>query len=825
MGKQSLSPSRHKHAPLRIVLSLLLLFVCCFVASAQIASGPALSVPLLLPSAIVFDAAGNLYFAETANHVIRLLDTTGGLSSVAGTGTQGLSGDGGSGPAAMLDSPQGLALDATNNLYIADTHNHRIRRLSLTTGIITTIAGSAAGFSGDNGLAITAQLDLPTALALDHSSNLYIADTGNHRIRRVNLSTGIITTVAGTGIQGSSGDNALATAAAIDSPTGLAVDAANNLYLADTHNHRICRLNLTTGIITTIAGTGIAGFSGNDAPAITAALALPQGLTIDAAGNLYLADAANHRIRRIDATTGVITTVAGTGIQGFSGDSGLAIAASLDTPRATALSPSGLVTLADTANQRIRQLEAQPSPSTDIQTIAGLGRSIAAPLTLSAPAVIVYGTGQITASFVASSTATGPVTFVNISGATMATLGTAPLVADVATLSTAGMPAGNYTLSAIYAGDQTHLSEHSSPFSLQIVPQPLTATVMPTTAVYGQPIPTLNGSIAGVLPQDAGNVFATFATTAASISPVGSYPIVALLTGAAAGNYSVTPVTLTITPASTVITLSNLIATATSGVSTTLTVHVASTTSGTPTGIITLLDSAVPILTTALSNTGDAVFSTSSLAQGMHNFTAVYNGSTNFTASVSAPQQVTIGPGTPTLPSDFTLAATGSSTQTILSGSAANFTFAVQPQGALASEITLAASGLPNLATASFNPGYIPPGSPANTFTLTITTPQTIASTRGRSPIGWALLLCPVACLAFRPRTRGFVRRLVVLAIVTLPMIFATGCGDRVNSSGSSGTAAATKTYTITVTGTATTATGSILHHAATVTLILQPAA
>jgi sugar lactone lactonase YvrE len=724
----------------------------------------------------------------------------------------------------MLDSPQGLALDTANNLYIADTHNHRIRRLSLTTGIITTIAGTTAGFSGDNGLATTAQLDLPTALALDHSSNLYIADTGNHRIRRLNLTTGIITTVAGTGIQGSSGDNALATAATIDSPTGLAVDAANNLYLADTHNHRIRRLNISTGIITTIAGTGIAGFSGDDVPAITSALALPQGLTIDAAGNLYLADASNHRIRRIDAITGVITTVAGTGIQGFSGDGGPAISASVDMPRTTTLSPSGLVTLADTANQRIRQLEAQPAPSTNIQTITGLGPSLASSLTLTAPAVIVYGTGLITASLSASGTATGPVTFVNISGAKTATLGTASLVGDVVTLSTAGLSVGDYTLSAIYAGDQSHLSEQSSLFSLQIVPQPLTAAVMPTTAVYGQPIPTFNGSIAGVLAQDAGNVFATFSTTAASLSPVGSYPIVALLTGAAAGNYSVTPATLTITPVATVITLSKLIATATSGAPTTLTVHVASTTTGTPSGIITLLDSSVPILTTALTSTGDAVFSTSSLAQGIHNFTAVYNGSTNFTASVSASQQVTIGPGTPTLPSDFTLAATGSSTQTILSGSSANFTFAVQPQGALASEITLAASGLPNLAIASFNPGYIPPGSPTNTFTLTIATPQTIASTRGRSPIGWALLLCPGACLMLRLRTRGFVRRLVLLAIVTLPIIFATGCGDRVNSSGSLGTATATKTYTITVTGTATTATGSILQHVATVTLILQPA-
>ncbi len=174
MGTQSIThPTRSSHAPLRIALLLLLSLASPL--NAQTASVSALTVPLILPSAIVFDSAGNLYLAETANHVIRKVDTTGHITTIAGTGTQGFSGDSGPATAATLDSPQGLALDTANNLYIADTHNHRIRKLNLTTGTITTFAGTGAqGFSGDNALATAAHLNLPTALAIDVTGNLYL---------------------------------------------------------------------------------------------------------------------------------------------------------------------------------------------------------------------------------------------------------------------------------------------------------------------------------------------------------------------------------------------------------------------------------------------------------------------------------------------------------------------------------------------------------------------------------------------------------------------------------------------------------------------------
>jgi sugar lactone lactonase YvrE len=824
MGTQSTThPPRSLHAPLRIALLLLLSLASPRLAAAQTSS---LTVPLILPSAIVFDDAGNLYLAETGNHVIRKIDLTGNITTIAGTGTQGFSGDAGPATSATLDSPQGLALDTVDNainLYIADTHNHRIRRLNLITGIITTIAGGATpGFSGDTALAISAQLNLPTALALDAAGNLYLADTGNHRIRKITAATGIITTIAGTGTQGFSGDSGPATSAAIDSPTGLVLDAQNNLYLADTHNHRIRKITAATGIITTIAGTGAPGFSGDTTTATTANLALPHGLTIDANGNLYLADTANHRIRRIDATTGIITTAAGDGTQAYSGDGGPAIAASLNGPRNPAVSPSTLLTLSDTGNQRIRQLTATPAPATTIQTIAGIGVTAPGALTLTAPSVMVYGAGQLTAAIASPTPASGSITFFDTASGTTTTLGTAALANNIATLPTTALPAGLHNLTATYTGDHTHNAAQSSTFALTITPQQLTASIAPITLLYGQPIPGISGTLTGVLPQDATNLFAAFTTTATALSPAGPYPIIASLTGLAAGNYAIaSPVaTLTINPAPTLITLSNLVDSPASGSSITLTVHVASsTTANTLSGNVTLLDGGNPLFTTPLSPTGDAVFTIPSITEGSHSFTAFYSGSINFTSSTSSPQLITVGTG-PTNP-DFTLGPTGATTQTIPSGSSASYNFTVQFQGNMSSPIALAATGLPNLAKASFNPPTLPPGSTSNAFTLTIATPNTTAlESRPNHPsITWALLL-PIAALALRPRSYRATPKVFTLTLLSLTLLLATGCGDRISTANS--LALSAKSYTITVTGTATTSTGSILQHSTTVTLLLE---
>lgn len=409
-----------------------LLYLLALVLALQTLALPAPSqtlattVPLILPSSIVFDTQGNLYLAEAANHTVCKVDSAGHITTIAGTGTQGFSGDNGPAMAAQLDSPQGLALDAANHLYIADTHNNRIRTLDLATGLIATVAGSStSGFDGDNGPATSAHLNQPTALAVDSGNRLYITDTQNHRIREVSPS-GVITTIAGNGTQGFSGDGGPATSAELDSPFGLAVDTNQNLYIADAHNNRIRRLDGKTGLITTIAGTGPLGFSGDNTQASAAALALPHGLAIDSAGNVYIADTANHRIRRIDATTGTITTIAGNGIQGFSGDAGPATQASLNTPQSPALSPSSLVTLADSENQRVRQI----SSDNTIHTIAGLGTIIPGALTLTGPSVTAYGSGQLTATLATLTAAQGSITFFDSGSSGATTVGVASITSN-----------------------------------------------------------------------------------------------------------------------------------------------------------------------------------------------------------------------------------------------------------------------------------------------------------------------------------------------------------------------------------------------------------
>lgn len=399
---------------------------------------------LMRPAGVAFDAAGNLYIADTDDNLILQVSQVGILSTVAGTGEQGYSGDNGSAKSAVLDSPAGVAVDAAGNIYIADTHNNRIRKV--TSGTITTIAGTgAAGFSGDGGAAASALLNLPTALAVDTAGNLYIADTNNHRIRKI--SGTVITTVAGDGEQLYLNDGVAATHTGLDSPSGIAVDAAGNLYIADTLNQRVRKVTLSSGLISTVAGNGTKSFAGDGGFATSASLARPRGLAAAADGSIYFADSDNHRIRNINSF-GTISTVAGNGTQGFSGDTGPANLGMLDTPHAVAIS-SGTAAIADTNNQRVREIL-----NSYINTVAGLGNSGTVALVLSGASPIVTGSGSLTATLInGASIATGSVTFLDES--TGVTFGTAPLRNNVATISLAGIAAGTHRFAASYS-DETH---------------------------------------------------------------------------------------------------------------------------------------------------------------------------------------------------------------------------------------------------------------------------------------------------------------------------------------------------------------------------------
>ena len=315
--------------------------------------GPAINAWLESPAGVAVDGAGNLYIADTDNHRIRRVDSSGTITTVAGTGEDGYHGDGGPAINALLDSPAGVAVDGAGNLYIADTDNHRIRRVD-SSGTITNVSGTGEpDFSGDGGPAIAAQLNLPSGVALDSAGNLYVADTWNNRIRRIDTA-GTITSIAGNGRRGFSGDGGTAVAARLYYPTGVAVDGSENVYVADASNHRIRRID-TTGTITTIAGTGEEGFSSDGGPAIAAQLNLPSGVALDRVGNLYIADTDNHRIRRVDSS-GTISTFAGTG-DPTGWDHTVAIESSLYLPTGVAVDDVGNVYIADTGKLRIQRVD------------------------------------------------------------------------------------------------------------------------------------------------------------------------------------------------------------------------------------------------------------------------------------------------------------------------------------------------------------------------------------------------------------------------------------------------------------------------------------
>ncbi|MGE0131649.1 MAG: Ig-like domain-containing protein [Blastocatellales bacterium] len=315
----------------------------------DIESGSA-AVQLWSPETVAVDSSGNLYIADTGNHRIRKVARDGVITTFAGNGQLGSRGDGGQAVNAELNSPSGLAIDQSGNVYIADTNNHRIRRVA-PNGIISSIAGAGVDdFGGDGGPATQARLDTPMGLTLDKTGNLLIADAGNNRIRKLNLNTGVISTAVGNGY-GSGGDGGAAANAALFFPTGAAFDGAGNLYVSDTGNHRIRKVT-PSGVISTLAGTGTAGFSGDGGAAKDARINAPGGLAVDARGNLYFADQLNHRVRLI-TPDGSINTVAGTGQPGGAGEGGAASAAMLNAPAGVVVDPAGNLFIADTGNHRV----------------------------------------------------------------------------------------------------------------------------------------------------------------------------------------------------------------------------------------------------------------------------------------------------------------------------------------------------------------------------------------------------------------------------------------------------------------------------------------
>lgn len=444
----------------------------------------ATNVPLDQPSGVAFDAAGNLYIADAGHHVVREVDLAGVITIVAGTGEQGFGGDGGPASSALLDSPTGVVVGPSGDLYIADTHNHRIRKV--TGGVIATIAGTGTrGFSGDGATATATMLDQPTAIAIDTAGNVYIADTNNHRIREISGTT--ITTVAGDGSQIYSGDGGLATAAGLDSPNGVALDATFNLYIGDTHNQRVRVVTAATGVISTLAGTGIKGFA--DGTASAANLARPRGVAVDSSGTVCVADSDNNRIRSISGNT--IGTIAGNGSQGFNGDGSASTNATLDTPRAVAVSGPSLV-IADTESHLVREVSGGA-----IGTVSGQPSFGAESLAISGDLSTIYGTSMLTANFTnGSNTGTGLVTFYDGISVGPSVVGSASLSGNTAVLNTSLLSAGTHRLIASYAGDANNPAITSGVYVLVVTPAATqtTLTASSPTLSFGESV-TLTATV------------------------------------------------------------------------------------------------------------------------------------------------------------------------------------------------------------------------------------------------------------------------------------------------------------------------------------------
>jgi sugar lactone lactonase YvrE len=337
--------------------------------------GPATSATVRQISAVARDKNGILYIADVSSRVVRRVDANGTITTLAGISSNGNAGDGKQAISATFGAPAGLAVDSKGNIYIADSSFNRVRVIA-PNGVITHFAGNSAGdpgFTGDGGQASSAKLRMPRGLAVDKDDNLYIADSGNHRIRRVDAVTRVITTVAGNGVAGYGGDGSSAVMGNLNLPVDVAVDAQGNLYIADSLNHRVRMVDAVTHNISTFIGTGTSGFSGDDGPATSAQLNTPSSVAVDCSGNLYVADGTNFRIRRVTRATGKIRTIAGQGQAGFGGDGGPATSALLSQPTAIAIDePGTTVFIGDFGNQRVRRLVGLNTPPNSSPTVGNI---------------------------------------------------------------------------------------------------------------------------------------------------------------------------------------------------------------------------------------------------------------------------------------------------------------------------------------------------------------------------------------------------------------------------------------------------------------------
>jgi hypothetical protein len=749
------------------------------------------NVELNFPVGVAFDSLGNIFVADTVDNLVREYNaSTRQFVIVAGNGTAGYSGDGGLATGAELNTPENLVFDGAGNLYFADQQNNVIRAVNSVTGIIETVAGNGTGgFGGDGGPATSAELQVPAAPAIDVYGNLYIADAGNEVIRKVEASTGIITSIVGTaGVSGYSGDGGPAASAELSSPLAVALDSAGNLYIADDGNAAVRRVDAVTGIITTVAGTGTAGFLGDGGPATSAELWLPDGLALDSAGNIYITDTGNNAIRKVSADTGLISTVVGTPtVSGYSGDGGPATQAQLNTPIGLALDPLGDILFTDSGNNVVRIVSAFASPINFGSIAVGSTTDQDVTLTNNGNVPLVLTSLTATANFsvggfdttCTSSTTLNPgdscvldIVFAPVTGGDLT--GVVNLLDNAApqevNLSGTGIPLSTTTavissLNPSGVGQSVTFTATVTPVQQNVLPRTARPHSRSTRNTQngggGAPAVTVNFYDGSTLlgAETANADVATFTTSALF---VGSHNITAVFVGNAAYLASTSPVLVQVVVANS--TATALIAApnpATVGQSVVLTATVTPVPvapglaqprvpEGEPSlGTVSFYFGETLLGSGNLNSVGVATLSTTSLPAGADGLTAVYSGDTGFAASTSdlftetilvpatastttaltaSPNPATSGAtvtftatispaptGTPAGTVSFYSGTTLLGTGTVNSSGVATFTSSSLPTGALS--ITAVYSG---------NTGFT--GSTSTSLTETVSTTYTVTA-------------------------------------------------------------------------------------------------
>ena len=402
--------------------------------------GQATSAELHHPDGVAFDAYGDMFISDAINHVVREVDAAGIISTVVGNGTSGNSGDGGPATAAELNEPTDLAFNAAGDLFISDYAANVVREVT-PAGIISTFAGTTQGYSGDGGPATSAKLYEPLGLAFNAAGDLFIVDSLNFVVREVNAS-GVISTVVGNSTAGYSGDGGPATSAELNYPNGIAFNSAGDMFIADESNNVVREVN-TSGVISTVAGNHTAGYTGDNGQATSAELNAPSNLTFDAFGDMVISDQGNSVIRAV-SPSGVITTVVGTGTSGYSGDGGPAIEATLNYPSQLAINSSGSLFIADWFNNAVREVIAPPVMT---YTVTALPAMVSLAVTVGPQSTTFSASVSSSLGFPVSG---GTVSFYD--GTTL--LGVVPVVNGVAVFDFSALSPGSHLLSAVFSGTE-----------------------------------------------------------------------------------------------------------------------------------------------------------------------------------------------------------------------------------------------------------------------------------------------------------------------------------------------------------------------------------